>query len=66
MRALAYYDPHRLGEDTEAFLKCPFVDQSILVREANILVLAVHLMDCNQRLVYDDEASDLKLERMGH
>ena len=66
MRALAYHDPHRLGEDTEVFLKCPFVDQSILVREANILVLAVHLMDCNRRLVYDDEASDLKLERMGH
>lgn len=49
-----YYDPHRLGEDTEAFLKCRFVDQSILIREADILVLAVHLMDYNRRLVNDD------------
>ena len=55
-----YYDPHRLGEDMEAFLRCRFVNESILVREADILVLAVHLMDSNRHLVNDHFIDKMK------
>ena len=44
------------GFNCERILKVrrPVCGQSILIREADILVLAVHLMDYNRRLVNDD------------